>query len=110
MLLLVAVPALELSRPVGLRRLRRHLGPERGGGVRSGRALGESGHRGADERHAREEEQPDGAPHVRGAAPGSRAVGRPIGGGSRCLTSVWQRMQSMLCPATWKSWMNGVSG
>jgi len=22
----------------------------------------------------------------------------------------WQRAHSMLCPATWKSWMNGVSG
>lgn len=122
MLALVAAEALELARPV-----RRHgradlLRRGRGGGQ------GESGMRwrlgttrsGGEGERAREPEE-DGPRPPHGLAPdpsteslasgpsAAWAAGMPIGGGSLCWISVWQRAHSMLWPATWKSWMKGVS-
>ncbi len=127
MLALMAAAAVELARALWLTAARLLRG-NRGQGVEAGglrdvrrrcRSLARPLLRGGGARAQgdRESERRDGqgtpahgAPRAasRGAS-GLCAAGSPIGGGSRCLMTVWQRPHSMFFPATWKSWMKGVS-
>ncbi len=128
MLALMAAAAVELARALrltaaGLLRGNRGQGVE-AGGLRDVRRRCRSlarlllGGGGARAQGDREGERRDGQSTPAHGAPraASRrvsglccAAGSPIGGGSRCLMIVWQRAHSMFFPATWKSWMKGVS-
>ncbi len=95
MFLLMAVAAVEFPKAVWR--------PGRAGCVR---LLGGGGPGGPTQGDCQEDEDPERAVHrpggpaarcVRARESGARrTLGAPIGGGSLCLISVWQRAQSML--------------